>query len=100
MSAEARRITNAEVWTEWEGQGVHGVYPLRRFLGRSSHSAVFLPESSADNLPNVAIKFVPADPLQTEAQLVQWGTAATLSHPHLLRIFDVGRCQLGGRGFL
>ena len=55
---------------------------------------------SAENLPNVAIKFVPADPLLTEAQLVQWGTAATLSDPHLLRIFDVGRCQLGGRGFL
>jgi serine/threonine protein kinase len=100
MSAEARRITNAEVWTEWEGQVVNGVYPLRRFLGRSNHSAVFLTEYSAENLPNVAIKFVPADPLLTEAQLVQWGTAATLSHPHLLRIFDVGRCQLGGRGFL
>jgi len=100
MSAEARRVTNAEVWTEWEGRVVNGVFPLRRFLGRSNHSAVFLTEYSAENLPNVAIKFVPADPLQTEAQLVQWGAAATLSHPHLLRIFDVGRCQFGGRGFL
>ena len=100
MSAEARRVTNAEVWTEWENRVVNGVFPLRRFLGRSNHSAVFLTEYSAENLSNVAIKFVPADPLQTEAQLVQWGAAATLSHPHLLRIFDVGRCQVQGRGFL
>src|SRR5260370_16761367 len=86
MSAEARRVTNGEVWTEWEGRVVNGVFPLRRFLGRSNHSAVFLTEYRAENLPNVAIKFMPADPLQTEAQLVQWGAAATLSHPHLLRI--------------
>ena len=100
MSAEPRRVTNAEVWTEWESRVVNDVFPLRRFLGRSNHSAVFLTEYKAENLPNVAIKFVPADTLQTEAQLVQWGAAATLSHPHLVRIFDVGRCQFRGRGFL
>jgi serine/threonine protein kinase len=100
MSAEPRRVTNAEVWTEWENRVVNGVFPLRRFLGRSNHSAVFLTEYKAENLPEVAIKFVPADALQTEAQLVQWGAAATLSHPHLVRIFDVGRCQFRGRAFL
>jgi serine/threonine protein kinase len=100
MSAEPRRVTKAEIWTEWESQVVNGIYPLRRFLGGSDHSAVFLTEYKAENLADVAIKFVPADMLQTEAQLVQWGAAATLSHPHLIRLFDVGRCQLGGRGFL
>jgi serine/threonine protein kinase len=101
MSAEPTRvITNAEGWTEWENHIVNGVFPLRRFLGGSDHSAVFLTEYKAENLPDVAIKFVPADTLQTEAQLVQWGADATLSHPHLVRIFDVGRCQLGGRGCL
>jgi hypothetical protein len=65
MSAEPRRVTNAEVWTEWESRVVNGVFPLRRFLGRSNHSAVFLTEYKAENLPNVAIKFVPADTLQT-----------------------------------
>src|SRR4030088_2468671 len=100
MSAEPRRVTKSEVWTEWESQIVNGVYPLRRFLGGSNHSAVFLTEYKAENLPAVAIKFVPADRLQTEDQLVQWGAATTLSHPHLIRLFDVGRCQFGGRGFL
>jgi serine/threonine protein kinase len=100
MSAEARRVTKTEVWVGWESQVVNGVYPLRRFLGGSNHSAVFLTEYAAENLPNAAIKLVPAGTMDTEAQLVQWGAAATLSHPNLLRLLDVGRCQLSGRGYL
>jgi hypothetical protein len=46
-----------------------------------------------ENLPDGAIKFVRADTLQREAQLVRWGAAVTLSHPHLIRLFDVGRCK-------
>jgi len=100
MSAEPTRVTKTEAWTQWEGQVVNGTFPLRRYLGGSDHSVVFLTEYKAANLGEVAIKFVLADTVQTQAQLVQWGTAATLSHPHLVRIFDVGRCQFGGRGFL
>jgi serine/threonine protein kinase len=100
MSVEPRRVAKTEVWTDWESRVVNGLFPLRRFLGGSNHSAVFLTECKAENLPEAAIKFVPADTLHAEAQLVQWGTAATLSHPHLVRLFDVGRCQFGGRAFL
>jgi len=100
MSVEPRRVAKTEVWTDWESRVINGLFPLRRFLGGSNHSAVFLTEYKAENLPDAAIKFVPADTLQAEAQLVQWGTAATLSHPHLVRLFDVGRCQFGGRAFL
>jgi serine/threonine protein kinase len=100
MNAEPRQVTKPEIWTEWERRIVNGVYPLRRFLGGSDHSGVFLTDYKAGNLPEVAIKFVPADTVQTEVQLVQWGTAGTLSHPHLLRLFDVGRCQVRGRAFL
>jgi serine/threonine protein kinase len=100
MNAESRRVSKTEGWGDWERLVVNGIYPLRRFLGGSDHSGVFLTEFQTENRPNAAIKFIPADPLQAEAQLVQWGAAATLSHPHLLRLFDVGRCQIGGRGFL
>jgi serine/threonine-protein kinase len=100
MSVEPRRVAKTEVWTDWESRVINGLFPLRRFLGGSDHSAVFLTEYKAENLPVAAIKFVPADTLHAEAQLVQWGTAATLSHPHLVRLFDVGRCQFGGRAFL
>jgi serine/threonine protein kinase len=99
MNAQSR-LVQSDAWTQWESQVVNGVYPLRRFLGGSNHSAVFLTEYKAERIANAAIKFVPADTLQAQAQLVQWGTAVTLSHPHLLRLFDVGRCRFGGREFL
>jgi serine/threonine protein kinase len=99
MNAQSR-LVQTDAWTQWESQVVNGVYPLRRFLGGSNHSAVFLTEYKAERIANAAIKFVPADTLQAQAQLVQWGTAVTLSHPHLVRLFDVGRCRFGGREFL
>jgi serine/threonine protein kinase len=89
-----------EIWTKWENRVVNGVFPLRRFLGRSDHSVVFLTEHPQGKAPNAAIKLVPADPALTEAQLSCWRTAAALSHPHLIKLFDTGRCRLGGHPFL
>jgi TonB family protein len=89
-----------EVWTKWEGHVINGVFPLRRFLSGSDHSGVFLTEYQAEGLPNAALKLVPAIPTLTEAQLSYWKTAASLSHPHLIRLFDWGRCQLGQLHFL
>jgi serine/threonine protein kinase len=94
-------MTMGEDWTkEWERRTVNGVYPLRRFLGRSNHSVVFLTECKAQNLGQAAIKLLPANPALTEAQLAHWRRVATLSHPHLIRLLDAGRCQLGGHNFL
>ena len=90
-----------EDWTkEWERRIVNGVYPLRRFLGRSNHSVVFLTEYKQQNVTQAAIKIQPADPALTEAQLAHWRTVATLSHPHLIRLLDAGRCQLGSHDFV
>ena len=89
-----------EVWTRWEGQVIDGVFPLLRVLRASDHSAVFLTEYKAQNLATAALKLVPAIPTLTEAQLSHWTTAATLSHPHLVRLFEMGRCELGGLRFL
>jgi serine/threonine protein kinase len=94
-------MTMAEDWTkEWERRIVNGVYPLRRFLGRSNHSVVFLTECKAQNVAQAAIKILPANPALTEAQLAHWRRVAALSHPHLMRLLDAGRCQLGGHNFL
>jgi serine/threonine protein kinase len=91
----------SEDWTkEWERRVVNGVYPLRRYLGRSNHSVVFLTEYQAQNVAQAAIKILPANPALAEAQLAHWKTVATLSHPHLIRLLDAGRCQLGGHNFL
>jgi TonB family protein len=89
-----------EVWTKWEGQAINGVFPLRRFLSASDHSAVFLTEYKAQDLPNAALKLVPAIPALAQAQLSHWTAATTLAHPHLIRLFEAGRCQLGGHEFL
>jgi TonB family protein len=89
-----------QVWTKWEGEIVNGLFPLRRLLSGSDHSAVFLTQYGAENLPTAAIKIVPADRATAEAQLSHWRTAAALLHPHLIRLLDTGHCQLGGNQFL
>ena len=55
-------MTETEIWTKWESQIVNGLFPLRRFLGRSNHSVVFLTEYKTQNSAKAAIKLVPADP--------------------------------------
>jgi len=89
-----------EDWTKWQSLVINGVFPLHRFLGRSDHSVVFLTEHKSQHAPNAAIKLVPADPKLAEAQLARWKTAATLAHPHLIRLLDSGRCELGGQQFI
>src|SRR5262249_28415772 len=89
-----------EVWTRWEGQVINGAYPLRRFLNASDHSAVFLTESPFEGFLNAAIKIIPADPVSAESQLWRWKTAATLSHPHLMRLVESGQFELQGRQYL
>jgi hypothetical protein len=100
MSAEPRQVASSEFWTRWENQIVNGVFPLRRLLGCSDRAAVFLTEHKAKNLPNAAIKLVRTDGLGAKALLKHWKEAATLSHPHLVRLFDVGRWTPGRREFV
>jgi outer membrane biosynthesis protein TonB len=93
-------MTETEIWTKWESQVVNGIFPLRRFLGRSNHSVVFLTECRARALGSAAIKIIPADTARAEGQLSRWQRAASLSHPHLIRVLEAGRCKLGGHPFL
>jgi serine/threonine-protein kinase len=90
----------AEVRNNWEGRTINEVFPLRRFLGSSNHSSVFLTESTVEGFLNAAIKLVPMDPERRQQQLWQWKTAATFSHPHLMRLLDSGQCELDGQTFL
>jgi serine/threonine protein kinase len=91
MSAEPRRAPDTEVWTTWQNQVVNGTFTLRRFLGGSNHSAVFLTDYKPMNLANAAIKFVRAEGSAAKAQLALWEAAASLPHPHLLRLFAMGK---------
>jgi TonB family protein len=89
-----------EVWTKWEGQVINGAFPLLRVLSASDHSAVFLTEYKAQNLPSAALKLVPVISTLAQTQLSHWTTAAALSHPHLIRLLEVGRCEIEGLPFL
>lgn len=87
-------------WKQWEGQVVNGEFHLRQFLGGGGNSAVFLTEHGDTGTERAAIKLIPADPEYAELQLSQWRRAANLSHPHLIRLFQMGHCQLDDLGLL
>jgi TonB family protein len=84
-----------------EGQLVDGRFLLLRYLGGSEHSDVFLTEfHEGERLLKAAIKLVPAVGENDELQLSRWRLAAGLSDPHLIPLFDMGRCELGGKPLL
>jgi hypothetical protein len=85
----------SEFWMKWEGEVINGLFPLRRFLDSSTHSAVFLTQDSPHQAADAAIKFIRADPPSTELELARWRAAAAVSHPHLVRLFEAGECRMG-----
>jgi TonB family protein len=88
----------SEAWKTWEGQAVDG-FPLRQYLGGSDHSAVYLTQLNSSGEEKAAIKFIPAD-ASAYAQLAKWRVAGELTHPHLLQLIRVGRCELENENFL
>jgi TonB family protein len=99
MGAEATTSVGAN-WARLEGQVVDGRFPLHRYLGSSDHSGVFITESAELASSEVAVKLLSMAPARAESQLARWHVAARFEHPHLVRFFDVGRCNVGGVGNL
>ena len=81
---------------QWEGQLADGEFHLRQYLGGSESSAVFLTECGGRKPRKAAIKLVPTDPESARFQIARWERAAKLSHPHLIPLLRMGRCQLNG----
>ena len=86
-----------EATKQLEGQFVAKL-PLRRHLGGDDSKSVFLTERSDGS--KAVMKLVSAEGLQAEKKLSQWKRAAELSHPHLLRLFEMGRCELSGSKYV
>jgi eukaryotic-like serine/threonine-protein kinase len=83
-------------WRLWEGQVVDSWFPLRRYLGGSERTAVYLTQYGDPQPRNAAIKLVLVD--SPEADPAEpWQRAANLSHPNLLGMLRTGRCQLNQR---
>ena len=72
---------------QWDGRIVNGRFPLRQFLGGSEWSAVYLTEIEDTR---AAIRLIPADAPHAHAQVASWSLASRLSHPNLVRIFEIG----------
>lgn len=87
-------MNNPGVWKTWQGRIVDGKFPLRQWLGGSEHSAVFLTERAGQASAKFAIKLIAADGAGADRQLSLWRGTAQLSHPHLMRIYEMGRCRI------
>ncbi|HEV2701672.1 MAG TPA: protein kinase [Steroidobacteraceae bacterium] len=87
------------IWSGWQNAVINGIYPLQRLVHGSEHSAVFLTECKGQAVASAALKIIPIERV-TLAQLSHWKVATSLSHPHLIQLFDAGLCHLGGRQFL
>jgi TonB family protein len=77
-------------WRNLEGRVVGGKFRLTRYVGGSEHSAVFLTERQGEPR-KAAIKLIRANPDKTARQLDRWAKAEKMTHPHLLRMFEMGR---------
>jgi TonB family protein len=92
-------MTDSELWKALEGRTVGGKFSLRRWLGSSGHSAAFLTER-APGSRQAAIKLIASDRVKAERQLALWRNVAQLHHPHLIRVYDMGRTQIDSTLFL
>jgi serine/threonine protein kinase len=100
--------TLTQVWKQLEGRLIEETFPLLQQLGGSEHDAVFLTErvsKGTQGTQRVAIKLLSAEGCfagkqAEDAQLSRWSDVAKLSHPHLLRMFESGRCHIDGVRFL
>jgi len=87
-------MNNAAIRSDWVGRVIDGRFTLLQFLGGSKGSGVFLTEMPGDQTQKAAIKIIPASSIDPEAYLAGWAATTTLSHPHLMRLFHAGRCQI------
>jgi TonB family protein len=84
---------------DWVGQVIDGRFTLLKWLGGSDVNGVFLTQLPGDQPQKAAIRLIPAAAIDADAQLAQWKAAASLSHPHLMRLFYTGSCHVGGDRF-
>ena len=82
--------------TKRVGQVIDGKFGLGEFVGGDEGSSVFLTDYNAPDVRKAAIKLVPADSPEAEGLLARWRHAAKLSHPHMIRLLDMGRGELDG----
>src|SRR6266851_969966 len=89
-------MNTAVVRLNWEGQVVDGKFPLQKWLGGSERCDVFRTQLPGQPPQFAAIKLIAPQAGDAERQISRWQMAATLTHPHLLRVFHAGQCKING----
>jgi TonB family protein len=87
-------MNTAAIRTDWIGRVIDGRFTLLQWLGGSESGGVFLTELLGHLSQKAAIKLIPADAADAEVHIAGWAVTTTLSHPHLMRLFHTGRCQI------
>jgi TonB family protein len=98
-------MSKPESWKSWQGRVVAEKFLLRQYLGGSDHSAVYATETPAPQSARAAIKLMNltstgASPADLDRELSRLRAALSLSHPHLIRTIEAGRCQIESSPFL
>lgn len=90
-------MTTVPIRRDWAGRVVQQNFPLLAWLGGSDSCGVFLTGQLGEPTVKAAIKLMPAD--AAEDRVASWAAAQELDHPHLLRLYEHGRCQMDGAEF-
>jgi TonB family protein len=88
-------MSPAAISRDWVGSFAAGRFPLLQWLGGSQATGVFLTELS-ERSQKAVIKLIPEDDQDAAARAAAWETAATLSHPNLMKVYTHGRCEIDG----
>jgi hypothetical protein len=83
-----------EFWTQVEGEAVSPRYRLGARVERTEQGALY---RSGDN---AVVRLRYAGSAEADALLDRWSAIARLSHPHLARLLETGRCELAGERFV
>jgi len=86
-------------WKQYEGQVINNTFPLQRYLGGSSESAVFLTQLAGPQSSKAVLKLIP-EGASVDLQLSLWRRASKLTHPHLLQLYQGARCRLADMDLL
>jgi len=87
-------MNTAVTRSDWIGRVIDGRFPLLEWLGSTEQGGVFRTELEGPQPQRAVIRLSGAE--DAEARLRDWKQAATLSHPHLMRIFECGRANVDG----
>ena len=84
-----------ELWNEYEGRTIDGVFPLTKLLRPEGRSAFFA-TSNGTGVPTV-IRLIESHYDDAEI-LARWQAIQALDHPHLVKLKQFGPAELDGTG--